>query len=373
MAIGRVVFGGPDMKPRRLRDLLQSEIEAVPPGGRIDWATYYFRDRRLARALVAAQRRGVQVCITMERTPRRADANACVVDILQRGGVDRLTARRWWPGRLHSKVYAFSHPDRCWIGSFNPSGDEVDDPDILAAIGDQDRGDNLLVELRAPELVEAGRRTVEMLGRGVPPLVRFDRRYTRVARARGTQLFRYPRLGASPLSPSLAKLGPGDEVTAAISHLKPGPLLAALDAGAARGAHVMLFVHDSQRRVPASVRRYSSLELTRVGDTATAPMHAKMLYARIAGRRQVWTGSLNFNLRSRYLNAETLLLSDDERFCDMVESRLNEIGARSLPGKPGFSTGLPVPPRDREAYPAPAGPSRKGAGNRFIPPPDPGA
>lgn len=43
--LGRVEFGGPDLAPRRLRDLLQEQIDRASPGGRIDWATNYFRDR----------------------------------------------------------------------------------------------------------------------------------------------------------------------------------------------------------------------------------------------------------------------------------------------------------------------------------------
>ena len=46
--LGRIEFGGPDLPPRRLRNLLQEQVDAAPPGSSIDWATYYFRDRALA-------------------------------------------------------------------------------------------------------------------------------------------------------------------------------------------------------------------------------------------------------------------------------------------------------------------------------------
>ena len=43
-----IYFGGPDLPPRRLRDVLAERVAEVPTGGAIDWVTYYFRDWRLA-------------------------------------------------------------------------------------------------------------------------------------------------------------------------------------------------------------------------------------------------------------------------------------------------------------------------------------
>jgi phosphatidylserine/phosphatidylglycerophosphate/cardiolipin synthase-like enzyme len=65
-----VTFGGPDRPRGCLRDLLAQRIEAVPPGGAIDWATYYFRDRRLAGDLIRARERGVEVRVTIDGRPR---------------------------------------------------------------------------------------------------------------------------------------------------------------------------------------------------------------------------------------------------------------------------------------------------------------
>ena len=48
----RIFFGGPDCRPRALRDLLRFHVSSVPSGGEIFWATYYFRDQALADALV---------------------------------------------------------------------------------------------------------------------------------------------------------------------------------------------------------------------------------------------------------------------------------------------------------------------------------
>ena len=65
-----IYFGGPDQPSGYLRDIFAKHIEAVPPGGSIDWVTYYFRDLRLAEALIQAYKRGVKVNLTLAGKPR---------------------------------------------------------------------------------------------------------------------------------------------------------------------------------------------------------------------------------------------------------------------------------------------------------------
>jgi hypothetical protein len=166
MCSTEVYFGGPDCARGRLRDVLAQRVSQVPAGGAIDWVTYYFRDRRLAEDLLAARRRGVTVRVTLEGRPRTPHANDRVVRML--GGPDglgegfrligRATDSKYqalWRPRLHEKLYCFSHPEpAAFIGSFNPSGDDPEDsPAVIREIGDQDRGHNLLVELRDRRLV----------------------------------------------------------------------------------------------------------------------------------------------------------------------------------------------------------------------------
>jgi hypothetical protein len=157
-----VHFGGPDVAPGRLRDLLAERVAAVPAGGSIDFITYYFRDRRLAAQLLAAKRRGAAVRVTLDGRPRSPHANDAVIQLLAGpgglgDGLRVVRGGRLLRPRLHEKLYCFSHPrPAAFVGSFNPSGDlEEADPELLGEIGDQDRGYNLLVELRAPALVEA--------------------------------------------------------------------------------------------------------------------------------------------------------------------------------------------------------------------------
>ena len=150
----RAFFGGPDRPPRALRDLLYSHIAAVPAGGEIAWATYYFRDQALAQALLQAGRRGVNLRLTLEANPRSAQANRSVIETLRSTGGLRAVKHPWpdnllWKKpRLHLKLYYFSHPEpHVLLGTFNPSGNRPEDPQVIAEIGDQDRGHNHLVEI----------------------------------------------------------------------------------------------------------------------------------------------------------------------------------------------------------------------------------
>lgn len=160
----RIFFGGPDRPPRALRDLLHSRVSAVPCGGEIFWATYYFRDEALAHALVEAKKRGVTVRLTLEANPHTVHVNLPVVSMLQKAenlAGDVRSVNHIWPDnlhrkkpRLHIKLYYFSHPEpHVLVGTFNPSGNRPEDPHIIAEIGDQDGGHNCLLEITDKRLV----------------------------------------------------------------------------------------------------------------------------------------------------------------------------------------------------------------------------
>ena len=332
ISVGRLEFGGPDLPARRLRDLLEAEIESVPAGGRIDWATYYFRDRALAAALSRAAARGAAVRVMIERSPRRRGANDRVAAMLASDPRVTFHSLSWWPGRLHAKAYCFSSPARAWIGSFNPSGDEPEDAEVLAEIGDQDRGDNLLVELTRPDLVTALRRMISALPKVQPLLARADPRWPAGAGDEETRLYIYPRWRSAPLERRIAALGRGARVDGALSHFKAGRLSRALQAAALRGADVRLLLHATERRVPPALvaeLQQAGVQAWRVGDGKSAPMHAKMIRIAGAAGTECWTGSLNFNPRSRFLNAELLLRSRDPRLAQAVAARLSALQARA--------------------------------------------
>jgi phosphatidylserine/phosphatidylglycerophosphate/cardiolipin synthase-like enzyme len=334
-----IIFGGPDRPPRALRDVLQAKIEAVPSGGAIDWATYYFRDQALAEALIAASDRGVRVRLCVEGSPRRADVNAAVVARLEAHGLGSgLRVQR--PGRLpalhphlHLKVYAFSHPAPvAYVGSFNPSGDlPENDPAIVAEIGDQDRGHNLLVGFTDPVLQAGLAAHIGRLVRhGASSFDRFRPSQNRALVSRGTAIHFFPRLDPAVIDADVDAAGAGTMIRGALSHLKSGPLAGRLIAAARRGADVSLLVHDTERRVPAATVEQlgaGGIRIARYVHPDGLPLHAKFLLIESAAGRLSAFGSFNFNPRSRYLNHELLVRSTDARIADALATRFESIAA----------------------------------------------
>lgn len=325
--------GGPDCPPRALRDHLQQRIDRVPPGGEIDWATYYFRDRALARALIAASDRGVRVTLQLEGLPRRKSANEAVLSLLSahglRGGLHIHRPGNALGGihpHLHTKIYVFSGPEpAAFVGSFNPSGDQPEDPDVIAEIGDQDRGHNILVGYRQPALVAALRHHVRSI-RGSAD--RF--RPGRTVRAGATTLFFYPRLLPGVIDRQLRRLGAGARLRGAVSHLKQGSLTRHLERAAARGAEIELLVHDTERRVPEAAiaaLRAAGVKVRRYARPDGLPLHAKILLVSEPQQRTAWFGSFNYNPRSRYLNHELLVRSREEDLWATLSRRYDQIAA----------------------------------------------
>lgn len=332
--LGRVEFGGPDLAPRRLRDLLQHYVDEAPAGSRIDWATYYFRDQVLAEALIRASDRGVNVRLVLEGKPRRDDANRTVVARLQahglRGGFHLRSpeGRGGVKGHLHAKIYAFSNPDIAWVGSFNPSGDEPEDADIIVDIGDQDRGHNLLLGIERPKLTAALRRYIDdLIDPPRTPLWQRLASYWRV-RDGDTRLYFYPRIANLVVEPSVALLPRSGSVRAAISHLKKGALTRSLAKAARRGAKTDLLVHDTERRVSAKAFKFleeAGVRIRRVIDADDLPMHAKFILVTRGHRTTAWLGSYNFNDKSRFHNAEILLATTNHDVIAALSARFEQI------------------------------------------------
>ena len=326
---GSIEFGGPDLAPRRLRDLLEAQVDATPPGASIDWATYYFRDLRLADALIRASDRGVRVCLALEAKPRRAGANDEVIARLARhglgGGLFLHHKWCWACGTLHAKIYAFSEPDFAWVGSFNPSGNDPEDPDTIAEIGDQDRGHNLLLAIRSPWLVRALRRHIVRL-RAATPFDLFRPSYNRVATDKSMQLYFYPRLRTRVVESEIATLDPGARLTGAVSHLKADSFSKAIERAVRRGVAVRLLVHDTERRVPGALITTlvtAGVEIARYRHPTRLPMHAKFLLLSGQRGRSAWLGSYNFNTRSRMRNHELLMRTADPVEVDTLQQRFD--------------------------------------------------
>ena len=327
-----VYYGGPDLPPRALRDVLKAKVEAAPVGSEIIWATYYFRDLDLAESLVAARKRGVKVRIRIEGTPRKSGANSAVIETLRVGLGEGLRLQNSWFGlsNLHAKIYTFTGPEpESMIGSFNPSGDATSDSELIADIGDQDRGQNLLVAFRDPEVARSLHRQAERLWKG-NGTSRFDRRMNRPRKFEDARLYYFPRLRPDIVDRRVAQLGPGDRVQAAISHMDQGPFARQLAKAAERGAEIDLVVHDTARRVPKGVFREldkAGVNIRRYCDVEGLPMHAKFVVIDDGGQRSAWFGSFNYTITSRYLNQEVLARSTNVEVIDDLEARFRTISS----------------------------------------------
>jgi phosphatidylserine/phosphatidylglycerophosphate/cardiolipin synthase-like enzyme len=309
-----VHFGGPDQAPRALRNLLESHVDAVPTGGSIDWMTYYFRDEALAEALVRAHQRGARVRVCVEGLPRHRGANDRVVEILKAGIGDGLRVDQHLFGacHLHTKLYCFGGPQpHALVGSFNPSGNEPEDAAVIADIGDQDRGHNLLVEIDDPKLVQA-----------LAARASFD--------IGSEQAFFFPRLGGNPLDARLAELGSRSKLRVSASHLSDGRTGQLLVRLVERGATVEVLTHHTLRRSPKPLVQFlrsGGVRTYRYEHPEEVPMHAKFILAEDGERRWSAFGSYNLSRMSRWLNQELLMFSDDSQLCDALDRRWREIMA----------------------------------------------
>lgn len=347
-----VHFGGPDLPPRVLRDLLQARIEATPAGAEITWITYYFRDRRLAQGLVDARRRGVRVRVIIEARPRRRGANDPVIAIL-RDGLEsdfRLHRTPLINARLHAKIYAFSGPaPETFVGSFNPSGDTPEDPEVVAEIGDQDRGHNLLIGFSDPGDAAAihahAKRVWDSRG-----LSRFGVRQNRMLRLRTADVYFYPRLRIGIVEREFARLRAGDRVRAAVSHLHRGMFTRRLIEAVGRGVHVELVVHDTMRRVPKKVvteLAAGGVAIQRYCHPEELPMHGKFVLVERDGKRSAWLGSLNYNFNSQVLNQEILVHADEPGLVAALEARYQLIARQAAELADAARAGRSQPlPRD---------------------------
>lgn len=329
----QVFFGGPE-RPGRLRDLLEERVDAVPAGGEIVWVTYYFRDERLADALVRAHRRGVRVRLAVDGAPRLKSANDAVIRRLEdsaEGLGPGLRVVRLRPFRhLHEKLYCFSHPRPvALVGSFNPSGNVPDDERVIRAIGDQDRGHNCLVELSGPEVAPLMAHARRVHGRRWAPLQRFGRSFDPPIGTKTLRAYLFPRL-RNPLDGLLDGLAAGTRLRVAASHLSDGRIAAALTRLAEAGVDVELLTEATQRRVPEWIEKQilaGGVSFERYRHPDGLPMHNKFLLAEGPAGRWAAFGSLNLTAKSRWLNQEILVVSEDEGLFDAFAQRWDEMKA----------------------------------------------
>ncbi len=339
-----VYWGGPDLPARRLRDLLEERIHAVPADGEILWVTYYFRDEKLAKALVLARRRGVRVRVVMEGDPRSKSVNNRVRALL--AGTDALgkgmrTLNHHLPNnrflrrcRLHEKLYYFSHPvPGAFVGTFNPSGNQPEDPVILRKIGDQDRGHNVLVEMREPNLVKALYTHADQLFTGTHgPWERFQHESNQVISSGKTRVLFFPRAQFAVFDALFEGLQTGSTLRMAVSHLNDRSICKRLFRLARQGIHIEIIAHNTQRRIPSWVEKqmlHNGIAFNRYVHPEGLPMHNKFMLFETGGRGTLAFGSLNLSVRSLNANHELLVIDENTElyqvFCRRWSEMLREV------------------------------------------------
>lgn len=313
-----VFFGGPDQPSGFLRDLLARHVDAVPQGGEILWTTYYFRDLALAEALIRARQRGVTVRLCLEASPKLNHANQAVAARLTAAdglGDGFKPVKHLLPAHLHEKIYYFSHPRPvALVGSFNPSGNTPEDPEVVRRIGDQDRGHNCLVALDDPAAVASLRRHVLALHAGGQGLAFYFGRPAKSDFTGGKLgLFHYPRFDNAVVDRLIGERK-YDRIRIAASHFRDRSIAMLLGRQVKGGASVTVIAHDTLRRVPKRIEAFAKaqgLDFIRYAHPQRLPMHCKFILLEAKGLRRVLFGSMNLTLTSRYLNNELLAALDD--------------------------------------------------------------
>jgi len=336
----RVFWGGPDRPLRFLRDVLEERIHAVPRGGEITWVTYYFRDEGLAKALLKARQRGVKVRVVVEGKPRTKTVNSQVNKILKDkdglGGNLRVLTHRIIDirflrrCRLHEKLYYFSHPTPCaLVGTFNPSGNHLEEPDVIQKIGDQDRGHNVLVEITDSCLVEGLYLHAQRMFRmSHGPWERFLPESNRVVVSGQNRILFFPRSKRKDLSLLFEDLGENCSLKMAVSHLNDSGFCKRLFGLARRGVHIEILAHDTKRRVPEWVEKkmlQNGIIFNRYIHPEGLPMHNKFMLIETPEQQTVIFGSLNLSVRSLHVNHELLVIGISPYLCKAFWQRWDDM------------------------------------------------
>jgi phosphatidylserine/phosphatidylglycerophosphate/cardiolipin synthase-like enzyme len=343
MSDSPVHFGGPDRPVGFLRDLLEQRVACVPAGGSIDWVTYYFRDCRLAAALVEARQRGVDVRVTLDGHPRTAHANDAVIELLKSGlgsglrvvrsRLDRTLLGKIARPRLHEKLYCFSHPSpAAFVGSFNPSSNSPEtEPELIEVIGDHDRAHNVLVELRDPDLVACLTDHARSLHAARHSCFdRFDAGANRTLQHGGVSIYFWPRARGHPVMESLRDLGRGSRVRIAASHISGPSSLRGLCAVAARGVKIEIVTESTHRRVPVEVEQRlirAGISVHRVIDDEWIPMHNKFALVEAPSMQATVFGSFNWSEPSYRFNREIGVSTEDPLLFKAFADRWEQLSA----------------------------------------------
>lgn len=333
-----VFFGGPDKPPYFLRDLLAQKIGCVKPGGEIFWVTYYFRDLVLAHKLIEAVKRGVKVSLVLEARPRLKNANDEVYNLLKSSDVNVKYVKHPTPHKrlfkgmpkIHEKIYYFRDKNEAFafIGSFNPSGRENDDPEIIELIGDQDKGHNFLVEMTDEFLVsELYNHCVFMkdIPHGVGEI--FKKSKKEVSNS-GTTLYFFPWAGLKSIINFLNLAEENDKICISASHIWLFGITSIFLELRKKNIEIEIISHNTKRRFPKVVQKKLekySINCLRYQHPENYPMHNKFILIEKKNETLVGFGSLNLTNRSLYESHEIFAVTNDKNLAAAFKKRWQEM------------------------------------------------
>ena len=203
---------------------------------------------------------------------------------------------------------------------------------MLREIGDHDRGYNLLVELRAPALVDAlvgHARALQRARHG--PFDRFAPAANRALRCDDVEVHFWPRVRSHPVVSMLQRAAPGTRVRLVTSHLSGPSALHTLLGLARRGLALEVLVGATERRVPARGERRlaaAGIPVRRHRHPEGLPMHDKFLLVEAPDPRWVAFGSFNWSERSRRLNREIGAIARDPALYAAFAARWDALWAQ---------------------------------------------
>lgn len=333
-----VFFGGPDKPPYFLRDLLAQKIGCVKPGGEIFWVTYYFRDLVLAHKLIEAVKRGVKVSLVLEARPRLKNANDEVYNLLKSSDVNVKYVKHPTPHKrlfkgmpkIHEKIYYFRDKNEAFafIGSFNPSGRENDDPEIIELIGDQDRGHNFLVEITDTNLLNAiyeHCKYMKNINHGI--LENFKRQRPEIT-THNTTLYFFPHAGVKRIKDFFNCAESGDKIFIAASHITLFNVFYNSLNLKKENIKIEIISHNTRRRFPKFVQKElekNSIKSLRYEHPNNYPMHNKFIIIEKQDETLVGFGSLNLTHRSLYESHEIFAVTNDKNLAAAFKKRWQEI------------------------------------------------
>jgi phosphatidylserine/phosphatidylglycerophosphate/cardiolipin synthase-like enzyme len=289
--------------------------------------------------LIEAANRGVKVSLVLEASPRVSHANDDVYQLLKRSGnIEIRYVRHYSPHRsifgglpkVHEKIYYFKDNKRAfaYIGSYNPSGRENDDPQIIKRIGDQDRGHNFLVEIDDDLLVDELYNHCVLMKDTTHGFFEIFKKGKKEVSNLDTTLYFFPWAGLKSIVNFLNLAEENDKIYISASHIWLFGITGIFLKLRKKNVDIEIISHDTKRRFPKVVQKKLekySINCLRYQHPENYPMHNKFILIEKKNEKLVGFGSLNLTNRSLFESHEIFAVTKDESVVAAFKQRWNDM------------------------------------------------